>query len=140
MTTIKKQFVEIYSILESNTEKKVKTILPDLLKLMESRVQQKTYQRDEDGNITQIFCYYHKEWEDVNEVEYGAKKSNKSGLASMCKEGVSNWNKQQREMKQAKSKLLDDLASGDLLAEDLAEKMEEIEVAVKAIIPLGSES
>lgn len=137
MTTIKKQFVEIHAILTDNKNKKVSTILADLEALMVSKTQQRTYRTNDDGNL-EIFCYYHKQWEDVTVVEYGKKASTKTGLASMCKEGVSHWNKQQRDMKLAKNALLDNLAKGDITVQDLPELMEDIETASKIIVALES--
>lgn len=141
-STIKKQFVELAAILEAeeNQNKKVKSILPQLLELMtkanSASGASHTFKRDEEGNVTEIFCYYHKEWEVVADVEYGTKKNTATGLNTMCKQGVSNWTKQQRAKKQAESALLADLAAGKVAIEDLPAKQEAIAEAAKEIKPL----
>lgn len=140
MATIKKQYVEIFELLKANENKKVSTIMDSILELVESKTQAKTYKRDEDGNVTHIFCYYHKEWESVEDVEYGKKSSNKTGLASMCKVGVSQWNRQQREMKLARANLLDQVANGEVEASEVPALLQEIEDNAKKIVPLGEES
>lgn len=133
---IKKQFEAIHALLEANKNKKVSTIMADLEALMTSKVQQKTFELDDEGNVTRVFCYYHKQWEDVAEVPYGKKASTASGLNTMCKEGLSNWTKQQRAYKKAKEQLLDQLSSGEVLQEELSEHLQTLEEQKDVIIPL----
>ena len=139
MENIKKQFVEVYELLEANSSKKVSTILPELIELMSRKTNGgtngHTYKKDDEGNVTHVFCYYHKEWEDVTEVEYGAKKGTATGLNTMCKEGVSNWTKQQRAKKKAEAELLTKVASGELKPEDIAEEQARILEESKVIVP-----
>ena len=126
--TIKKAYTEIAQFLEDNTNKKVSTIMPQLIDMMSGQTQS-CVRRAEDGTVEAIFCYYHKEWELVSEVEYGAKASSSTGLNSMCKVGVSHWTKQQRISKKAKEQLLEDVASGEVHSDDLADIMSDIEEA-----------
>lgn len=140
MTTIKKAFVEIATILNENSNKKVSTILPQLLELMTAKSSGgsdigKTFLKDDNGEVFAVYCYYHKQWELISECEYGAKKGTASGLNTMCKEGVSHWTKQQRKAKKAKEALLDSIASGDIEVSDLADKQAEIEEAKVVIVP-----
>ena len=132
----KKVFVELVALLEANKGKKVSTILPEVMELVSAKVQTKTFRLDDAGNVTEIYCYYHKQWEDVAEVPYGKKASTASGLNTMCKEGTSNWTKQQRLAKLAKAKLLDLVASGEVEPGELPERLEEIEEARKVIVEL----
>lgn len=132
--TIKKAYVEIVELLEANSNKKVSTILPQLMELMTAKVSSKTFMKDEDGNVTHVFCYYHKEWEAVADVPYGAKANTATGLNTMCKAGVSAWSKQQRVAKKAKEELLAKVASGALAAEDLQDELAAIEAARTEIV------
>ena len=128
--TVKKAFVELYEILQANSNKKVSTVLPQLLEVMTSKGGGgvgKTFKKDEDGNVTHMFCYYHKEWEDVTEHEYGKKANTATGLNTMCKDGVSKWTKQQREAKKAKEQLLEAVANGEVPADELNDRLSEIE-------------
>ena len=106
MTTIKKDFVALIAFLEENKNKKVSTILEEAKLMCTKKTNDKTFETDSEGNVTKVFCYYHKQWEDVSECEYGPKKNTASGLNTMCKVGVSNWTKQQRLAKKAKEALL----------------------------------
>lgn len=140
MSNVKKAFIEIANLLNENSSKKVSTILPQLMELMTSKGSGgsdigKTFLKDENGEVFAIFCYYHKKWELISECEYGSKKGTATNLNTMCKEGVSNWTKQQRKSKKAQTDLLSRLASGDLEQADLTDEMAAIEEAKDVIIP-----
>lgn len=135
-TEIKKEFQAIYELLEQNANKKVSSILPQLVELMTRKGgMSSTCKRDEEGNVTHIFCYYHKEWESVTEVEYGAKASSTTGLNTMCKEGANRWSKQQRTKKREEAELLDLVQSGAVAIEDIAMLKLEIEDRAKVVVP-----
>lgn len=137
MTTIKVQYKEVIAFLEANKGKKVASILDEVKTLCEAKKggsNGQTFIRDEAGNVTKVFCYYHKKWEDISTVEFGVKKNTATGLNTMCKEGVSNWTKQQRIAKQEEAKLLDKLISGELSQEDLAAAREQIDFQRQTII------
>jgi hypothetical protein len=135
MENVKSQFAAIYALLEANKNKQVKTIMPQLVELMTAKQNSKNFRKDDDGNVTHVFCYYHKEWEDVSEVDFGKKASSATGLASMCKQGVSQWTKQQRAKKDAESLLLTKLSDGTLSIDKLASAQQEIADAASAITP-----
>jgi hypothetical protein len=135
MSDIKKAYKEVIELLEANKNKKVSTIMPQLLELVTAKVNTKTFKKDDDGNVTDVFCYYHKEWEELTVVEYGAKKSSTTGLNTMCKEGVRQWSKQQRDAKKAKDLLLLGVSCGDIASEDLAAELEAIEAIRVSINP-----
>lgn len=111
---IKKQYEAIYAILEANRNKKVSTIMPLLAEVMTAKQAQKNFITNDDGEVTHVFCYYHKKWEDVTVAEYGKKASSASGLASMCKEGVSSWNKQQKRIKSIDQEVLNLVMTGEV--------------------------
>lgn len=138
MSTVKKQFEEIYAVLEENKNKKVSTILPQLVELMQKKNNASgaanTFIKDNEGNVVAIFCYYHKKWELVTECEYGNKKGTATGLNTMCKEGVSKWTKQQRVKKAQEAELLTKVSSGELAVEDIAVEQARILETSKEII------
>lgn len=134
MNTIKTQFITLHTLMTDNIGKKLTPKLMAMFEAeMQSKVMAKTFKKDDDGNVTHIFCYYHKEWEEVANVPYGKKASTSHGLNTMCKQGVSHWTKQQRIMKQEKSKLLDDVANEVIPSSDLSTLLSEIEERAKTI-------
>ena len=135
MTAIKKQYVELIELLEASKNKKVSTILEEVKALCEAKKggsDGKTFEKDADGNVTKVYCWYHKQWEDVAEVEYGNKKGTATGLNTMCKQGVSSWTKQQRIAKQARDEVLTRVASGEEL--NVQDELDAIEVTRQVII------
>ena len=143
MTIVKKQFEELYILLADNKNKKVATILPQLIELMQKKNnasgQANTFLKDDEGNVTHIFCYYHKKWEDVTVAEYGSKKGTATGLNTMCKEGVSNWTKQQRVKKQSEAGLLTKIISGELMPDELPAEQARLSDEAKVIKPRADE-
>lgn len=137
--TIKKDFVELHAILAENSNKKVSTILPQLVELMSRKNnasgQANTFIKDDDGNTIAIYCYYHKKWELLSQCDYGSKQGTATGFNTMCKEGVSKWTKQQRVKKQAEANLLTQVASKELDVEDIPTKQLEIAEEAKLILP-----
>ena len=134
MSSVKKNFEEIYALLRANGNLKVKDLMPELLELMSSKQRDKNHKTDEHG--LWIFCYYHKEWELTSQVEYGAKAGSATGFNSMCKVGVNTWTRQQREFKTDKANLLEEMIVGNLEASDLHSRVEELETIKKAVTPL----
>ena len=134
--TIKNQFQEIIDFLEVNKSKKISSILDEVKILASKKQNSKCFEVDEDGKVTRIFCYYHKQWEDLSTHEYGTKKHSSSGYNSMCKIGVRNWTSQQNEKKKALTNLLSDLTSGTISVDDLPQIQLEIEENAKRIVPL----
>ena len=126
---VKKVYIELHTLLLNNKKKTVSDLMPEILKLMNSKTSDLNHKVDDSGNVTHMFCYYHKQWEDITVYPYGSKSNSTTGLNTMCKIGVNKWTKQQRVYKQSKAELLDQLASGDLEVSELASKLEEIEIA-----------
>lgn len=123
MSNVKKQFEELYAILEENKAKKISTVMPQLLELMTRKNNASgsatTFYKDEEGDTIAVYCYYHKQWELIADVDYGLKKGTATGLNTMCKQGVSTWTKQQRVKKQKEADLLNQVSSGALAVEDI---------------------
>lgn len=132
---IKKDFQELVTFLETNKNKKVDTIL-EMVREMCSSKNETNFKKDELGNVTHVFCYYHKQWEDVSVVEYGTKVSNKStGLNTMCKIGLNQWSKQQRDYKKSKEQLLDKMSKGELSVDELNEELTKLDAERQVIVP-----
>jgi len=139
MANVKKQYEELHAFLEDNKAKKVNTIMPQLIEMMQRKNnasgQSNTFIKDDNDNVIAIYCYYHKMWELIAKVEYGSKKGTSSGYNTMCKQGVSMWTKQQRTKKADEALILTSVANGDLAVEDISAKQEEIAEVAKNIEP-----
>ena len=136
---IKKAFVDLVAFLEENEGSKVKTIMPGVIELCSAKSGggkggASTFIKNEAGEVTHIFCYYHKKWEAVAEVEFGTKTTSPTGLNNMCKEGTSQWTKQQRAAKKASEALLDQVAAGEVDANDISGLREDIETTRSAVV------
>ena len=126
--TIKKPYVDLIDFLKVNSNKKVSTILDEIKEMCESKKSQSSTIKDNNDNTIAIYCYYHKQWELVEDVPYGKKVSTISGFNTMCKVGVSKWTKAQKTSKDAKNDLLDKVSSGDILPEDIKSLTDDIEI------------
>lgn len=139
MAKIKKAFEEIVNFLEENKNSKVSTVLDGVIQLASAKAGggggAQNFIKDADGNVTHIFCYYHKKWEPVAEVEFGKKASSPTGYNSMCKEGTSQWTKQQRAAKKANEELLTQVSAGEVLPGDIASVQEGIAEEKAKIVP-----
>ena len=124
---VKKQFVELYDFLKANESKTVKSLLPQIQKMVESTRVAETVLYNKDKKPVAIFCYYHKQWEVLSEVEYGSKKSTKSGYNTMCKVGVNKWTAQQSTAEKERSALIADIEQGKKKPSDLSKLLAEIE-------------
>lgn len=137
--TIKKAYVELIAFLEANSNRKVSTILAEAKEMCEAKNSGgsetgSTFIKDANEETVAIFCYYFKKWMPLCDVEFGKKASTATGYNTMCKEGVSNWTKQQRKAKVANTELLDKVASGDIEVTDIAEHKANIEAERKSIV------
>lgn len=131
--SIKKNYVELWTYLNKNKDKKVSELLSDIEIIVTSKKNNITIAYDDKGKAYAIFCYYHKQWELLSDVEYGKKASSKSGFNTMCKVGTNLWTKQQSTAKNAKAKLLSDVATSKVKPSDLPIRLNEIEDARNAI-------
>ena len=132
---IKKNFEEMHALLSSNQDRLVSDIMAEMLELMESKVRDCNHFEDEHG--LWIFCYYHKEWELTKQVEYGSKINTKTGLNTMCKVGVNQWTRQQREYRDAKGDLPMKVVKGIIDPSELEEEMMILERNKSKILPLA---
>ncbi len=139
MKTIKKDYAAVMSlftqaitVLEENKVKKsvleaVRSLHNDAVDLTANKNSNgsgsKTTAHYEDGKLVAVFCYYHKRWELVDHIEYGNKSGTKTGLNTMCKEGVSAWTKANRAHNKLKDELLQKLFKGELTSEEVQEQL-----------------
>ena len=130
---IKKSYTDIVNFLQANENKKVSTVLDEILAMCESKKQSSTFIKDSDGKIVAIYCYYHKQWEILIDVPYGSKANSTTGFNTMCKVGTSMWTKQQRNAKKANEELLDNVMNGNILASDIQGHKDDIEAVRKTI-------
>ena len=130
--TIKKAFIGVHALLLANEDKKVKTVMPELVEIMSAKGAgggASSVHRNEAGDVLGILDYYFKVWLPVEYVEYGAKANSASGLNTMCKLGTSLWTKQQRDFKKGKENLLDEVAAGNVLPTDIQSELDALEEA-----------
>jgi len=71
----------------------------------------------------------------VGEVEFGVKANSATGFNSMCKEGTSQWTKQQRAAKKSNEELLQSVANGEVKPEEIGARQAEIDELRKTIVP-----
>lgn len=141
MATVKKAFQPLIDFLEANADKKVKSILNEVIELTKAstnRMEGSSFIKDSEGNVVAIHDYYFKRWMPLvgeKAVDFGQKVKSATGLNTMCKEGVSHWTKQQREAKNGLAALLGKVASGELAPTDIAAEQAKLEEARKAIAP-----
>lgn len=76
-----------------------------------------------EGKLVAVFCYYHKRWELVDNIEYGNKAGTKTGLNTMCKEGVSAWTKANRAYNKLKDELLQKLFKKEITNDELQDAL-----------------
>lgn len=139
--SIKKVYEEIVALLEDNKGKKVDSIMDKVYLLCESKKLTSTHVCDKDGKVIAIFCYYHKQWELLSEVEYGSKANSATKFNTMCKVGTSKWTKQQRDAEKAKSQMLVDVSKGVVDPANILKLSEDIETKRKLMdtsdMPIG---
>jgi len=125
----KKVFIELVEYLESHKDSKIGDILTSeaFKDIITAKKNTTTVLKDENDNVIAIFCYYHKQWELLKDVEYGTKVSSATGFNTMCKIGVNKWTKQHNDAKKAKAELLDQVASGEIKPQDVAQLVNDID-------------
>lgn len=141
MAQVKKAYQGIVDLLEANKDKKVSSILDQVIALAAaktSRSEGNVFKKDTQGNTVAIFDYYFKRWLPLvgdKAVEFGAKAKTATGFNSMSKLGVSEWTKRERVAKQANADLLNRVASGEVKPSEILAEQAKIEEARKHIVP-----
>tara|TARA_R110000850_G_scaffold37265_1_gene98121 strand:+ start:303 stop:806 length:504 start_codon:yes stop_codon:yes gene_type:complete len=144
MATIKKAFQPILTLLtiamEANPEATIASVINEVTDLTSAKTgsgggKATAFHRDENGEVVAIKCYYHKLWMDPRVVEFGKKATSPTSMNNMCKDGVSKWTKQQRDIKQSEAGLLTRVTSGELAITDIEAEQERIQADAKIITP-----
>jgi len=130
--TVKKTYQDLVEFLQENKNKKVSTILPTVLEMTKQKNNLKTH-LVHNGKVFAIFCYYHKQWELLEHVEYGQKASSATGYNTMCKIGVSKWTKQNNKIKKIGSSILAMLETGKLQQANISDKKAELVAKAKEL-------
>lgn len=143
--SIKKAYQEVVEFLQENSDKKVKSIINEVIEMVSAKSgggggKATTFYKDENDVVRAIKCFYHQAWMSPEVIEFGAKASSATGLNTMCKDGVSKWTKQQRDFKKGKEEILDMVTSGDLAPGDIPAKVAELEEAKDTIHPMEDEA
>lgn len=148
MATIKKAYTAIISVLSAAIEADENATIASVIDEVTALAAAKTgagggkataFHRNEEGEVVAIKCYYHKLWMDPRVVDFGLKATSPTGLNNMCKDGVSKWTKQQRDVKAQEADLLGRVTSGDLAVEDIPAEQERIAEEAKSITPREDE-
>ena len=151
MKTIKKDYTAVMSLfaqaiatLEENKVKKsvlesIRSLYNDAVDMTANKNSNgsgsKTTAYYVNGKLVAVFCYYHKHWELVDHIEYGNKSGTKTGLNTMCKEGVSAWTKANRAYNKLKDDLLQKLFKKEITNDELQEQLS-VELSIE---PHGDE-
>ena len=145
MITIKKDMQELHSHLESLLNKKLtQKVLDELTaqflatKNSNGSGSRTTAYYDDNRNLVAVYCYYHKQWELVDHIEYGKKAGTKTGLNTMCKEGVSMWTKANRDKTKHKDVLLKQFSASEITADEFKEAIDKLEIPL-AVEPHSDE-
>ena len=144
MSKVKKVFEPILAILTAAVAANPKVRVSDILDEVTAATAAKTgegsggkattFHKTEEGVVDGIRCYYFGKWFDPATVEVGKKANTPSGYNSMCKVGLNQWTKQERDAKLAKDKLLADVAAGTVAASDVGAQLQAIDDAKKTVI------
>ncbi len=124
---IKKPYVDLVNFLMANENKKISSILGEVLLMCESKKQDSTVIKDSNGEVIAVYCWYHKQYELLKDVPYGAKANSTTGFNTMCKVGVSKWTKAQRDAKNALAELLTKVSKGEVEPADIVKQQQDIE-------------
>jgi len=135
MSTIKKGFTELHAILQANEDMTVSEVMDKLMPIMTTVERTTAHYYDDDGRLV-VFCYYHKQYEHVDQVPYGSKQNTKTGLNTMCKVGTNLWTKQYKAYKDSAATILGMVESGEIQYTEIAAKQAEFAEVRDVIVPL----
>lgn len=141
MANIKKAYVDLVNFLQENADKKVKTVIDEVIEMCSAKAgggggAASTFVKEGD-EVVAVKCYYHGTWMDPRIIDFGAKANSATGLNNMCKAGVSKWTKQQRAFAKGKDSLLQRVTDGELKPEQIGAEMEALEAARGHVEPLA---
>lgn len=132
---IKKIYKDLVAFLETNKDKAIKNVLPEIYNLTRSkicRVEGDSFIKDKDGKLVAAMCFYYQQWMPLvgeNAVEFGVKANTKTGLNTMSKAGLELWLAQQKTATQAGKQIIVDIKTEVLAIKDIGKREDEIELA-----------
>lgn len=149
MSKAKKVFEPVLAILTAalaaNPKVKLVDVMDEVNEACRARVGEgsggkaTTFVKNAEGVVVAIRDFYFGKWFDPRVVPTGLKANTPSGYNSMSKAGLNQWTKQQNDAKKAKDALLAAVGAGEIAADQVSAKLQEIEEARAAIIeaPVG---
>lgn len=138
MSNIKKQFAGLHSFLVANQEKKIKTVLSELVEQFFSTVRAtngSTVLRNEAGEVLAGKCSYFGAWFPVE--AFHPKAGTPTGINSLCKLAAARYAKAKRDADKANADLLQKVATGELPYTEIPaelKRIEEMRSSVGAIV------
>lgn len=139
---IKKVYEAVVQLLEANTTLTVAEVLDEVKALCAAKTggnsgtggNARTHRRDAEGNVTHIQDYYDKLWKDVRVADFGAKKGSPTGLNTMTKESVSNWNAMKKAEAKVADQVLQEVISGELAQDRIEDRKAELLESATVIV------
>lgn len=121
---VKKHYQELVDFLQANELKQVKTILDTVYSMTEKK-RESIARYNDAGEVVEIFCYYHKQWENLSSIEYGIKKGSSTGYNTQCRLGQRAYAKIHRASAEVDKEAIALLISGELRQEELKQWKED---------------
>lgn len=129
------QWEKIQEILLSNkASKKLTSALEELLKPKNGGTSMFPPKLDKDGNITELYCQWHKKYEPVDNFKTSTK--SKTGYHYECKDAEKEWNLYAKEIKAQESeltKLVDKILDGEIEQVKAKELSDDIKTQIAAL-------
>lgn len=148
---IKKACQPIVDLLNKHLDRPISDVIDEVITLASAKARsakgprERMYIMHEDKPVA-VKCYYFQRWMPIvgsKAVEFGTKAGNKTtGLNNMCKEGVSNWTKQNKALKDSERNIFAEVKKGNIAPTDIEakEKAEAKEIKKIAKTDLGFET
>lgn len=141
----KKSYSNIVDYLEA---KKGQLITDDIMQTIYSLTNQKNSQSSkaiyQDDKLIAIYCWQHKQFELLDEVEYGLKASSSTGYNTFCKIAVRVWTTKQKMLKAVAVDVLKDVEAKKIdvkeIKAEMSKRRAKIETAVDMKKPKGYET
>ena len=119
--TIKKEFVQIYDLLQTNPTLTVEDILPQALELMsKKRNSAESVSVSRDGIIVGLYCSYFQRWFPTygpNAMEF-TRRTTATGFHSQCAEALVFVRNNKKTFEDANLEIINSVMSGEILAEE----------------------
>lgn len=128
-----KNYTDLATLLSENSKARISTYAEQILLLAKPITRNAKTSMRKDGEVVAIFCYYHKQWELLSEVDYGKKASSNTGCNTMCKAGVNAWTRQNNTIKQIGSTILSLLENDKINVNEISTTKTRLEAEARII-------